>query len=809
MARRLYNGTNWDTVLASTPTLSSATVSLQTYFQDGVPMTAPSTSRKVTGAFFHVNSLPSVGDFELEVRESGVAKVSGTAYNADIRLGWNYIRFTTPYQFTTLTANAYVPWMRNTAAATGTITRDGNVTVKMAIHFTYDDTPALGSTDDLWVMGFHNSGFTPQQFLAPDGFSFGSNTDAAFSTTTRWTMGAALTVGNGGIFKWDNAANCSVSMFGSWQVTNNGIIDMRGNASDISIVNTLIINSSADGVACMSSNATYGGQILMTGKTVAVESRLLAGVGTTLNPLTTMADHGYFVGAEIIIGGANTGTSDWTKDERKYVKAIPAPNQLILSDTPGGAESGLTYSHAAGSRISNMTRNVVVKPLVTTRGYWLSNQAPAGVVSDFSYARFEYANCASGKALNMDAIGNGSTMNGFVLYNNSSNGRSSIIIGAHNLPVAYNNITLYNTRGSNFFGQSGFTLAGSNNKVINTLLHFAEPGSTTNCAALSLYSSATNNIINNLHSYGANASNQTFGSAISLYSSAGNVFNDCSINGARRFGFYTSTGQQNTFNRCDFGTTASNENDIGVASATLNDFLFNQGNFGSPTLISGYQNSLEGSEYKFFEMDGNLDKHRWYRRTGSGWSGGAGLPDTTVRTPGSLSLVLKAEDATDGMYWETLIPAVPNTQVGIFGYIYRSAAFSSGTLKVELFLPGSSVADASYTYPLTTGSFLPFNISKLYTGTKSRWARVRVTAYTTTAGAYAIVDDLYDAQTGNKIAGFDLWHEGKPSAVMVATDTSSIPAQVWGYSALNHLANTMGYVVTNIEKLVKFLVVKK
>jgi len=194
-------------------------------------------------------------------------------------------------------------------------------------------------------------------------------------------------------------------------------------------------------------------------------------------------------------------------------------------------------------------------------------------------------------------------------------------------------------------------------------------------------------------------------------------------------------------------------------------------------------------------MDGNTSKHRWYTNYGSWWSAGSGLTNTTVRTAGSLSLVSLPENNTTGSSWIFKVPANPTSEVGIFGYVYRNATFSSGTLKVELFLPGTlltATPDATYTFPTTTGSWLPFNIAAYNSGTVSRYAQVRITGVTSTAGAYFFVDDLYDSGTANKVAGLDLWDQGQPSPVMVQSDFSVVPASVWAFADTPTSPNTMG-----------------
>ena len=80
-----------------------------------------------------------------------------------------------------------------------------------------------------------------------------------------------------------------------------------------------------------------------------------------------------------------------------------------------------------------------------------------------------------------------------------------------------------------------------------------------------------------------------------------------------------------------------------------------------------------------------------------------------------------------------------------------------------------------------------FSLSAYYSGTVPRYARIRITAKTATAGAFAFLDDIYDAQTGNKVAGLDLWDQGHISPIIVAADYSSIPEQtrvaVWSDDA--------------------------
>ena len=443
---------------------------------------------------------------------------------------------------------------------------------------------------------------------------------------------------------------------------------------------------------------------------------------------------------------------------------------------------------------------MIIKPVTTTLGYYLNNAS--NTAGNFNYTRFEYSDNSSGKAITLSGGSTGgatSSFDGIVGYNTSiTSGRHWLAMSNTGDPstavATHTGITAYNTAGTNYAGQSGVGFSTTANKTVNYLLHYNGP-STVAGAMLSVNSSSTGNTFNNCHSYGANGSASSSGYAVGIYSSSSNTFNNCTINACRTNAVFFSTGTGNTFNNCNFGTSATNTIDILCTSSTLNQALFSNCSFGSATLISNYLNQLDTSSINFQDMDGNTSKHRWYTNKGSWWSSGSGLTDTTVRTASSLALASKPENNSTGSSWVFKIPANPTSQVGIFGYIYRNATFSSGTLKVELFLPGTLITgtpDATYTFPTTTGSWLPFNISAYYSGSVSRYAQVKITGVTATAGAYFFVDDLYDAGTGNKVAGLDLWDNGQPSPIMVSIDYSVVPSAVWGYADSNTQASTMG-----------------
>jgi len=799
MALRTYNGTDFDTHLGSaTITASVVTLTLAGVTSAGV--TAPNTTNKITGVWICVAALPSNGgNITAEIMESGVSKATATINSADIQLGMNYLRYATPYQFTTTGASAYTCRLKNTVGSSGSVRTAAS---GLWFQFTYDATSAYGSSDDLWVGGFNDAGLTPKTFTISGTTTWGSKATTNIGSTPQ-TMGAALTIGSGGTAAFDQSASTTLTLKGSVWVTVGGVFDMRP-PSNKSIVSTLIIDSTVNGdQGLFSGQAQYGGQILTTGATTDTHVTRGTGVGTAADPWIPGSAIDSVAGDEVVFGGS----SAYNNNETRFIKTRNSSTSFVLCSTPGGAEAALANTHDASSYVGLMTRNSIIKPLTTNLGYYVYHSGTT--VGSFDYTRFEYSDNTSGKGiiLNMNSA---TSFDGIVLYNNSiAGGRTALFMSQGGtgsqatVAQTHTGIILYNTAGSNFAGQSGVGYSGTSNKTMNYLLHY-NASSTTTCATLSLNTSSTGNIFNNCHSYGANAVGSAGGYAIGILSSSGNTFNDCTVNACRLNAVYLWASTGNVFNNCNFGTISSNLYDITTQISTLNQALFNECYFGSTFLITNYLNQLDTSIIAFQDMDGNTSKHRWYTNYGSWWSAGAGLTDTTVRTASSLSLVSKPENNSTGSSWSFKIPAAPTSSVAINGYVYRNATFSSGTLKAELFLPGNTTGtpDVAYTFPTTTGSWLPFSLTTYYSGTVARYATVKITGVTSTAGAYFFVDDLYDAGTNNKVAGLDLWDEGKPSEIMVVTDFSAavpvIVNSLWNDSN-TYAVGTKGKAVIDTE----------
>lgn len=783
MALLFHNSTTAEATLGSTAMHASSNVAISTGGSTSAGCTAPNTTNAVTGIVLYFSSKPSDDTtVTVELMESAVSKKTATMNGTDIRIGYNYVRFASAYTFATTSSDAY------TVKVTGSLNSGNMVQATSGLWYelTYDSTSSPTTSDDVIIAGWQDAGMTTKTWtITGTSTSFGTGAIKNLGSSVTRTMQAALMIGNGGTVKFDDTADCTVEIKGAIYVTLDGVFDKRAHTTDVEIVSKLIINCDvANGDYGFHIPTNMGGTLRMDGKTKTRRAQYASGTGTAADPIVTSSAHSFEVNDEIIIPGLTYGGN-----QLRFVISIPNSTQLVVSSTLGGAETAITNTPAVGSWIGNLTSNSIVTAKTTTRGYYLYNSGTAGL-STFNHVRWEYASCTSGP--NLQFIPSNTVdpceMDGMVAYYNSVSGRISWNVGGtHEIEI--NDCIMLETLGSNYAGQSGLALQSASNKTINRLLHYAAPSSTANCGGLSFVSSSTNNTVNDSHFYGAGANNGSFAYAIGIITSHGNTFNDCTVNNSRVRAIYGTDGFENTFNNCNFGTIGSNLVDIFLATGSLATMVFNNCYFSSATRLSNVANCLTGTDIAFQDMDGNQSKHTWETPNAEFYSSGTGLTDTTTRTPGSLALAIKPRNSSTGGQLTFKIPANPASAVQIYGYIYRNATFSSGDITCSLYLPGTLLTDTpddTVTLSTTTGTWQLWTLNAYNAGTIARYATVQITAKTATAGAYAFLDDIYDAQLNNKVAGMDLWDIGHISPVILALDLSAVPEQtrlaVWSDS---------------------------
>lgn len=262
-----------------------------------------------------------------------------------------------------------------------------------------------------------------------------------------------------------------------------------------------------------------------------------------------------------------------------------------------------------------------------------------------------------------------------------------------------------------------------------------------------------------------------------------------------------------TFNACNIGTKGKNFFDCYIAADVVGGALFKNCMFDPISLVGNYLLGGDGTEFIFHRYNDTDNYHFWYNNYGKAQCVGAGLADTTVRTANSLGLRIAPEEATTGFIWEFKIFQKANSIVNFFGYFMKNAAFSTDDAIVELWLDGSTTADATFTLADIT-TWQACSLSAQYTGDVDTLATIRVTAKSATSGAYLYCDDLFNSgdtvQSTDKVTGLDTWFDGKPVEIIAPQAVS--PADIWTFSTLNlTTANTTGCQLNKIKKITGWL----
>lgn len=489
-----------------------------------------------------------------------------------------------------------------------------------------------------------------------------------------------------------------------------------------------------------------------------------------------------------VMGTVSGSTS---KSEYRYIKTKNSSTSYVLSTIAGGAEDALQYSPTVKADIYNLSSNVKVTVNKRNQSYMYTFDA-SGQSAVTTNTHWVIDNCR------LDYAGIGTAYSLGILANGNTSGSSSATVNKAVFwaasTVFYDSATSHSDWAITDVIFAGYQAANTAvvpagyNKTF-TRLYFVDFGS------IAIALSGSSNIFRTVRTW-ATAPEGNSTSAISITANgASNLFVNAYVqgkaNGSTNRGVILGGNITNKFLDSEFGTVvANNQADVYITSDTLNLTLFENCLFSSSTLINNYLNQFAGSEIAFHKYQQTTNKHRWYTNTGSARSTGAGLEDTTVKTAGSINVVLLPENNTTGFAWEFNVLAPASSLSFINGYLQKNAAFGTSVAKVELWLPGSdtsSTADATFTADNTTGSYQAFNTYKLYSGTAPGLSTVRVTAISATASAYLYVSDLF-----NSVGALNLWDKGKPAKQVAITDFSSVPAAVWSFPDSNTVASTMG-----------------
>lgn len=761
--------------------------------------TAANTSDPIYGVYIPFLYLTSTGgkafDVVLQEDTTGGGTWADTAatvnYAPTVDYGGRgvYFSFGSSYTPTTTGANRYRVRLQNTVAGSSLLRIYGANTTNFSVYAVYGSS-APASGDPVWILGDRENAYNITIDVDTTIGNFGSTTAPMAYAVAAASGGADLVIEAAGKLSWDRTAYRTLTVRGMiWfgQGVSGGL-DAGTAADPLDNGGKLIIaqngTSTNYGIQKTGSLTTNGCTIKTYGVDVSTHwTTYVSGNGATGTEFTTAADIGA-VGDEVFI----TGTNATQQGEYKFLKTKPTATTATLSTTSGGAEAALSYTHTTNARVLNLTRGFTITSDDNTKSWYYYGQdnTPGAVL--FYNTRLEnlgggapykfgitigYVNAAQAvfsKCVFYRCI------TAYLMYLNDTaetTWADNIWVG-RNVGSAFNAAGAWankNFDGDNFicdFASSGVILAGSNFTA------------------------------DRLEIWGCNNAASGVHAGIRGIGFYGCTINTLVVNDCRIQAIYASGTDGLRFYNGHIGDYRTNAINVTGVTGTTNEMLFENCDFGSDTLVSGYTNMNAGSEIKFQKIAGSDTNHKWYTKYGV-----AQTETSTVRT-GDLSLAIKPESSTTGFTWEFTVPANPNQQIFIPGYFYRSAGLT-GTVTIEIFLPYSTTADETVTFGTATGSWQPLTISQDYTGTVPLLATVRINVKGT-AGNTIYLDDFFNSGNtsvvNNNIASFETWYQGKPAPIFSLLDVSAIPGQtrqeVWSDSN-TYTAGQKGKVLADTE----------
>ncbi len=725
------------------------------------------------------------------------APTSGVQTSAFHRL-----MLTTPFTYLTTTANAYRYTIVRATGSGGLFRMNRGANASTAFGLLALDNRAAEPviTDEVYIVSSNLTQTVPTVTI--DGTRAVGGTSASNLGINPISTSYGILLDSNAILQADVTQNSQLTVKGVMN-SNYGVFKAGDESTPYPAAYTfkLIFDQNA-----ISSNYGYmstNGQTILHGEDpTAYAVNNVSGVGTAANPLITSGDIGV-VNDELVF----EATGNYGQTERRFIKTKNSATSYVLSTTAGGAEAALSNTHAAGSKIVNITRNVMIEGQSTTLlGYFSSS---GNTVNNRTWYKNVRTNFIGGSAVSKQGMMFGYSGGASNINVEQFSGMAIVDATSGYGVYMQSNLTPANNYDDNtiiYGGSVAGLFAVTKNKTWNRLYVFNQT------AASIRWSGAYNNIFNDcIIADTTNTASATVAGGLHLDGGGGNTFNNLKINAARNRAI-AATGSNGdiVFNNSEFGLVYTNVVDMLITDDTSQSFLFNNCDFGSGTLVSNYDGMLPGSIIRYHKYQEDDNRHRWYTQNGVGYSSGAGLDKTTVATVGSLAAALSPE-TSEGLRFEYRIPVNVGEVISVFGKFWGNATFvadGSTSLVAELFLPGSLSADQTVTLTKTsdpTSENAVYRLGLVNTSIVKDVAIIRLTAKNPsgTASADAFVDDLNGGT--NAITALDIWFEAQPLAFQLAPqtlgDAAAISTAVWS-DAVSYSPGEKGYMPDTLENIV-------
>lgn len=700
---------------------------------------------------------------------------------------WVQARFTAPYAYTTTSTGYYrIKFTRVSGSHTFSIGNSSSSSGSAFCIAVDNRTGAPGSTDTIIVTGYG----TTRIDLEVDGtVACGNGGTDAFSAQNTTDAIQVSTLGN---LKFDTAAAVTLTCKNRLRVAYGGRLIIGESADKIPIANPVIIHFDNDtpaancGITMAPRSQFFSDTVLQSGY---LETTVSSGVGTAANPVIFSNPVDWSVGDYLAFTPGTNSSTNYNEVEYKYIKTKNSSTSYVLSDTAGGSESALTFSHGSAP-VLKLTRSIIIDSLSSNafRGSdhtfttsHINDSAIQGVqftktnsvtltsgnnqFIDVRYCSFHHPLSTSNTVLSIGDLGPGTLIRDCMIARPGTSASNAFSTSA-SVGLVINKLYIVDAQNN---GASLYCPLGD----ITALKAFAcNKSGSTSSAAFVLTNSNFDAQFKNCEVHASRnpiaGSSPSCGTWVNLLS--GSLAKN---SGARHYANINSVAAQIIFENPTFESSLT---DIALSTTGAN--------IGASVGIQKYNTAA--------------NDHRFWTSFGFGRSTGSGLADTTVRTASSFALRLEPASGVAQMPYRFKVTARANKAVSVIGFGKKNATLQNFAVTLNLYLPGSVTPDDTFTIPNDT-NFNLWGLTANYTGSSDRYATVEVLITSpATTGGYFYLDDLFNGT--NPITALDLWDNGQPSPVMF--EQLGDPAAVWAVSSDNIAEGTMAEFLRKIDRKV-------
>lgn len=783
---------NTPTVHASTNLTITGSASYSAYF------TAPNTTNYVQGVEVFFPNVGTAGTITFTLWESGVAVATTAAISlTSISLGsYLYFPLSVPYRYTTTTASAY-RWSAATSGASGTTQLAADSGGTLFSYKSVDDlvsaAPTISDQVDVTSDGTTTVTVTVDNTSAQAGGSLSSGT-----TPGNRTVSSGLYISGAGKVYHSRTASSTLTCRGHVTMARGGIYDNGTTGDEIpsSYIGKLVVDQNGTDNAFDFEHNVGATTSFCGAVRTATKFDYVSGDGTTATPLVISTTNDLAVGDRIAIAGGA-----YNEYEEKYIRTVVSSTSFTLADTAGGAESGFTYTHTANHPIILTSYNAKIATTTANDTFAVINRETTDATHFvWKYAEADYVGGTAvlkrGFMASRDGAAQASTISHLCVYR--ANGWGFSYTSSTTEETASHVYTFINSMASNI---GAITFSNCKNK---TLEYFVAIG----CVYNGFYFSAPANLtLNYCEAWNNNSANNANAGGFRLDNTTTVYFNNCSAQGNRFAGFKTITAANISISNSHSGDYAANDYDFALHADTYNEITCTDTFLQSTSRVYNYLNTVPGTKVKLHRIDQTDWYHESYTAYGVMYPSGPSCSDTNTIQTGHHSVKLAPEDTVVGRSFEFGIYAKAGDYVSVQGFVQMNSAFygdSGASVVVNLFLPGSTTADATYTIP-KDGNDNPFNIGATFSGSVDGIAVVKITAKSATAGAYAYAGKLYNGS--NALTALDVWKDAEPSYLIYPQ--LGDPASVWSVATAPYtISGTFGYVVNRIYTILRGILMK-